>query len=267
MCAHKPPDVLDYFSELIPDKLYFGGYPTDEQLQWMEEQKFTHIVDLTYTGEMEPYNTSMIICRFAIPDHSVPHDVIGYCAFVSELRRIVLIPETKVFIHCRGGHGRSTMASVSLWILLHPHLSMSAVIDHVSTVHSRRVVMREKWRSRRVPFNHTQSSFLHKVHRTIFLNTTAVHLSATFSPHYNWVLPRYLENVYHQMCIDNDQTVESMFAIVAALINHHYETHRDNQCRLQLTFLRMFHFVDVPARLNEWVNQILIQTREKLFTV
>lgn len=268
----KPPDLFDNFSELVKDRVYFGGFPSRNVLEGLENTHFTHIVNLTLEGEMNPYRIEIPSFEFPIPDHSIPPDVLEYCEFISFLRRAFYQAGSKIYIHCRGGHGRSSMVCVSLWMMLNPHLEINDAITYVNSCHISRKVLRDKWRNRRVPFNHAQSTFLHKIHRTIFLNTADAHASMSFSPHYTWVLPKAekaekadtIETLFERLSSDQ-VPFEEISATIRDVLIHYYLTHRDVQCRLQLTFLRSFKFVGVSQELNDAVCTTLCHIRENLF--
>jgi hypothetical protein len=268
-------DLYDHISTLLPGRVYFGGYPSETMLSQLEQEQFTHIVNLTIDNEMAPYRSiRMLMYEYPIPDHGVPRDILEYCEFLCFLRRLCVNENlSKIYIHCRGGHGRSSMICVSLWMLLHPDMELQPSITHVNQCHVTRKVLREKWRNKRVPFNHHQSTFLHKIHRTIFLNTSLAHASFSFSTHYVWVLPRRvhptdisLEEVWDEMTA-NGANEHDRYDRVGEMIQQHYEQHRDLKFRLQLTFLRSFHFVGVSPELSAVVRSHLYRIRENLFAV
>lgn len=269
---YKPPDysLMDLISTLIPERVYFGGYPTERMMQELSAHHFTHIVNLTLEGEMTPYDfdQSMEMFEFPIPDHSVPPDMFEYCHFVSVLRRVLVNdPSTKMYIHCRGGHGRSGMLCVSLWMLFELETEVIRAIEYVNTCHTSRHILREKWRNRRMPFNHVQSTFLHRIHKNIFLNTSDS--AFKFSSHYGWILPREnseicIENVYARMIRDGNDPSDIYDQIKYRLLRN-ISTHRDIICRFQLTFLKSFKFVGVAPELDEMVRRALFEIRETLF--
>lgn len=270
----KPPDYsfMDLISTLIPERVYFGGYPTEQMMLELSKNRFTHIVNLTSEGEMPPYHfdESVEVFEFPIPDHSVPLDMFEYCHFVTVLRRILVNDlSSKIYIHCRGGHGRSGMLCVSLWMLIQLETEVIRAIEYVNTCHISRNILREKWRTRRMPFNHVQSSFLHRIHKNIFLNTSES--QSKFSSHYGWILPRAnsdicIENVYARMLKDENHPSDIYEQIKYRLFRN-ISTHRDSVCRLQLTFLKSFKFVGVPSELDKMVRQALFEIRETLFYV
>lgn len=265
-------ELYDHISALITDRVYFGGYPSEGVLSHLEREQFTHIVNLTIDDEMAAYRSlSMLMYEYPIPDHGVPRDPLEYCEFLCFLRRLCVSDNgEKIYIHCRGGHGRSSMICVSLWMLLHSDMELQPCIAHVNQCHVTRKVLSDKWRNKRIPFNHHQSAFLHKIHRTIFLNTALAHASSTFSTHYAWVLPRTLpsslEEVWEEMST-NGASEHDKYHRVGDMIQQHYEQHRDLKFRLQLTFLRSFRFVGVSHELGTVVRSHLYRIRENLFAV
>ena len=245
---HAGESLGDVMSEVLPQKLYFSGYPSETQLIQLAEEGFTHILDLTDGVECPPYETHLTHIRFPIADHGVPTEPLVYCHLLSRLLTVIRQPDTKVLVHCRGGHGRSGMACVSLWILWHlPRLiTVNQAITVINEAHIARVHLRMKWRTRRMPFNHTQASFLHRLHKIIYLVP-----NDTFG-HYGWVLPRNIQDVSSE-----DELRERFRTWLIDQPSH--------ACRLQLTYMKSFFVMNVPAELDQRIRECLFELRDQLF--
>lgn len=264
-----PISLYEWSSILLPGRLYFGAYPTDDLLHQIDVDRFSHVVDLTVPGEIDvPYHTRrpFQVLRFAIQDRSVPEDGLEYCAFVSHIADLLKTdPAAKVFVHCRGGHGRSSMFCVSLWMRLYPLASLHEAIFAVNVAHITRTHLRPKWRNRRIPFNHLQHTFLHRMHKSIYLNT-AEDSELFVASHYAWILPRRpndIVDLYHAAIADGVADNE-VYSRVFAALHRRFADNRDLRCRLELTFLKTFKFVGVPDALNEMVGRALFAIRDEI---
>lgn len=108
-----------YNSYAVTDWLYAGEYPGDkdsmksrEKICHLEMFGVTHIFDLTEEGELLPYAQllpdTMKHHRFPIVDQCVPHSIESVQNLVKEIESIHKNePETKIYIHCWGGVGRT----------------------------------------------------------------------------------------------------------------------------------------------------------------
>lgn len=255
--------LYDHSSVLIAGRLYFGSYPTRSRLRQIELDQFTHIIDLTEDGEMEPYDTYLTVIRFPVKDHSAPEDSIHYCHFVTHIVSLLRQPSTKLYIHCRGGHGRSSMLCVSIWMSMDEDCHFSDAVDLVNRAHSARVRLRDKWRYRRMPFNHIQNTFLHKMHKNIYLNIAECNFSNAFA----WILPPrpyHIEHLYDTMKCGGS-TMKEIEHAISERLEQRLSGNRDYMIRFQLTFLKSFKFVGVDIELDRLVKRVLQRLRVKFF--
>lgn len=265
-------NLYEFCSVLLPDSIYFGGFPDDDMIRQMIDGGFTHIVNLTMAQEMDgiQYDPgTMQAARFPIRDHGIPDDPLDYCCFVTHLSRLwSTTPNLKLYIHCRGGHGRSSVLCVSLMLSLGKSLTLHEAIHRVNEAHRQRVLLREKWRARHLPFNHQQHSFLHRMHKTIFLNTQQFLECAPAPGPYNWVLPRGTGSASVPVPVPVElifETSDEKENEITNLLETRFRQQRDLRCRLQLTFLKPFVFVGVDSELDRMVRETLWRIRELLF--
>ena len=131
------------FSEVIPRRLYFGGYPSKyHMVQWRRRVRGWGgnrmiLVDLTTSNEktdhrLNSYNNNtnkdggveMVMVEhysFPIQDNQAPECNEEFCTFLSWLCEYFYThTETSnpLIIHCKGGHGRSAMVMVGMLYLL-----------------------------------------------------------------------------------------------------------------------------------------------------
>jgi protein-tyrosine phosphatase len=118
----------------------------------IEPLGITHIVDCVSKGEYIfrnipeyslPTNTTRI--HFPIEDMGIEDDS-NVLEFIEELLELLYSnPESKIYIHCYGGHGRSaTIAGILYGKLI--GISHNHVIDIVRKSHLERKTLRREWR-------------------------------------------------------------------------------------------------------------------------
>jgi len=162
-------NVYDWISCIHP-KLYFGPYPNQIMINQLLKESFNMIINLTHENEQEQYECPNEIeyHNFKIKDNDTPISIYSYCKFIYDIKKY-FTEGKKIYIHCRGGHGRSSMVSVSVYnVIFNTELKKS--IEIVSKAHNDRVVLREKWKKYKNPFNFKQFSFLSKVHKNIYIS-------------------------------------------------------------------------------------------------
>ena len=136
---------MDYCSYFIPDKALFGSYPTTNRAKELEDMGIVQYIDLTYDAEVEQnYETNKPILKFPIVDRQIPDNIYEFCKFIIKLVEIINTKE-KIYIHCRGGHGRAGLVVACLLCYI-DKLSPDESIKRTTFFHSQRKIMREKWR-------------------------------------------------------------------------------------------------------------------------
>lgn len=163
---------MDRSSEFIKDKALFGSYPTQEAVEELEYNNVKYFIDLTCTGEKKitPYKTNYTYIKYPIIDHRVPTDWNSFAKFILKLSSIIqfLGEDEKVYIHCKGGHGRSGIVVACLLCYLYG-MSPSEAISKTSRYHSKRVEMREKWRRIGSPQTRSQKHFISKFFEPLYI--------------------------------------------------------------------------------------------------
>lgn len=147
----------------------FGGFPTQSRVQELLELGITHFVDLTFPTEVKekyviPQNCSYI--NFPILDRSIPYPIDDFTSIV------LLISETikddkNVYIHCKGGHGRSGVLVAILLTLLKTNNPIEALVL-TNAAHNERLEMREKWRKIGSPQTIQQKKFVTKFFSNLY---------------------------------------------------------------------------------------------------
>lgn len=99
----------------VENQCLFGSYPSDETVDILEKWGVDFFVDLTMPAEKKitPYETTRNVIRFPISDNSVPSNVPAFRNFI-EMLCALIDNGKKIYIHCKGGHGRSGLVVASI---------------------------------------------------------------------------------------------------------------------------------------------------------
>jgi hypothetical protein len=168
--------LSDWISCVIPDRIYFGPLPTDCMIQHLKNDRFTTIVNVTE----DPHEHQTI--HFPIKDNSIPTDTNAYISFILSLKKVYQNSSNKMYIHCKGGHSRSSMVVVSLLCCIY-HQEMKHIVNKVIKCHQTRINLRTVWRHKS-PFNYIQYNFLYCIHKNVYININASQNA------YSWLSPK-----------------------------------------------------------------------------
>ena len=151
-------------SYFIKNKALFGSFPTQSAVEELEQEGVRFFVDLTCPGEQKivPYTTNGKYISYPIIDRNTPTDSYDFVCFIVKIATIIknLSSNERLYIHCKGGHGRS---GVVVAILLSHMFSLSPehAIEYTTKYHSKREVMKDKWRKMGSPQTFHQKSFVY----------------------------------------------------------------------------------------------------------
>jgi hypothetical protein len=153
-------------------RLYFGGFPLHPELRQLQDRGIKFIVDLTTPMEkkrLDNYNAKdydMTYISFPIEDNFIPRDMNAFHEFMTWLAFTMdsLKPEESVYIHCKGGHGRSGMI-VACLLCFHYHINSSESIRITTEAHRNRPQLTPKWKTRLCPSNGIQRLFVHRIYQ------------------------------------------------------------------------------------------------------
>lgn len=154
---------MEKCSYFIEDKALFGSFPSQDTVNFLENIGVKVFVDLTFRDEYMtfPYTTKYKYINFPIIDRKIPTDWKGFAQLILILSLFLDKSETaeKIYIHCRGGHGRSGMVVASL-LCYRLHITPEEALELTNLYHSRRQVMKEKWRILGSPQGKKQKEFV-----------------------------------------------------------------------------------------------------------
>jgi protein-tyrosine phosphatase len=161
---------MDTSSFFIEKKAMFGSYPTQDTVNMLEDEGVRYFVNLTYEHEKKitEYSTKYNYISFPIPDGGIPTNKQEFVLFIYRLCSIIenLEGGDSIYIHCKGGHGRSgvVVACISAKLFC---MSAANALTYTSNCHSNREIMREKWRLIGSPQTLPQRKFVISMCRTI----------------------------------------------------------------------------------------------------
>lgn len=157
---------MDYCSYFIKDKAIFGSFPTQESVYELENEGVRYFIDLTDNekeNKIKSYITKYTYINYPIKDNYIPTNWITFSLFILRITKIIreLRSKDKIYVHCKGGHGRSGIVVASLLCIIFD-LSPSESLEYTTKCHSNRSIMREKWRKIGSPQTYLQKRFVQK---------------------------------------------------------------------------------------------------------
>jgi len=160
--------MLRFCSSFLHDQAYFGCYPNKEQFHELIDEGFTYFVDLTTLRERRlfAFDYSLHISKFenvsylnfSIIDNNVPVNQELFLEFISFLTSLIR-QKKKIYIHCKGGHGRSSLIVASLLCHLYTY-TPSKAFSLTKACHEKRMDLKEKYRGMSCPQLYTQRKYI-----------------------------------------------------------------------------------------------------------
>lgn len=162
---------MDTSSYFIKDKALFGSYPSESAVKELESNGVKYFVNLTYDNEdkITQYTSdTSIIISYQIKDRSIPEDIHSFTELIIHIADIIkhLNPHEKIYIHCKGGHGRAGLVVACLICFLFNYSAYDA-LQYTSKCHNNRLVMRDKWRKIGSPQTYCQKKFVYQIFRPV----------------------------------------------------------------------------------------------------
>lgn len=167
--------MLNFCSPFLNDVAYFGGYPNNDNFNELVENGFEYFVDLTTLRERQrlefdysqviPKYKNLYYINFSIVDNNIPSNPKLFLEFIRYLTNIIQ-SNKKVYIHCKGGHGRSSLLVSALlcYIFFYPPTKAF----HLTKIcHERRHNLKEKYRGIQCPQLFSQRKFVIETFKSI----------------------------------------------------------------------------------------------------
>lgn len=161
---------MERCSYFIQDKALFGSFPTQEIVHFLEDSGVRYFIDLTYSNEhnTRPYTTKYNYINYPIIDRKIPENWKTFAQLIIKTCNIInnLNNGEKIYVHCKGGHGRSGIFVASIFCYYYG-ISPEEALRQTSRCHSNRPEMREKWRIIGSPQGKKQKDFIYKFFRLL----------------------------------------------------------------------------------------------------
>lgn len=162
---------MDKCSYFLKDKAIFGSYPSQETVYDLEKKGVKYFINLTYPYEklIVEYETNNNIINFPIKDRKVPNDIISFSKLIIKISFIInkLKENELIYIHCKGGHGRSGILVACLLCYIFK-ISPIESIELTTKYHNNRSNMKDKWRYIGSPQTFFQKNFVCKTFKPIY---------------------------------------------------------------------------------------------------
>jgi len=136
-------EQYDHISK-ISNNLYFGKYPCNEVIKLLKELEINVIVNLTQQIENLPkYDIDCEIINFPIVDRKTG----DYLETIELIKKLAdkFNNNNKIYIHCKGGHGRSGLITGGLYSYLF-NKTHSETLDALKVAHQNRKIMTDRMR-------------------------------------------------------------------------------------------------------------------------
>ena len=147
------------FSAMVDTYLLFGKYPSQLEVDYLESIGITTFVDVT-EEPLDPYAVSQSsrVIKYPIKDRCPPSPLTSFNKLIARLVDEVENKSAVLYIHCRGGHGRSALVAACLWMALTKCTPLDA-LTKVKAAHQQRQIMDDRWRMG-APQTKTQLDFV-----------------------------------------------------------------------------------------------------------
>ncbi len=170
--------MLSFCSPFYHDLAYFGGYPTKDHFQQLVENDFTYFIDLTTLRERQrleydysldiPHHKNLFYINFSIVDNNIPYSPRLYIEFLDFLSKIFQTKE-KIYIHCKGGHGRSSLLVASILCYLFLYQPVEA-FTKTKQYHDSRPNLKTKYKGISCPQLYSQRKFIIDLYQSMSKN-------------------------------------------------------------------------------------------------
>jgi ribA/ribD-fused uncharacterized protein len=162
---------MEFCSYFIKNKCLFGTYPSQINVEELEVNNIKHFVNLTHNDEklIKPYTTKYNYYSYPIYDNSVPTDWFTFSKFLYKIVNIIykLNNDEKMYVHCRGGHGRSIIFIICILVIYHD-ITIDISIKMVNHYHQQRKNLKEKWKNIVIPNIYKQKKFLENFFKPLY---------------------------------------------------------------------------------------------------
>jgi protein-tyrosine phosphatase len=148
---------LSFLSKFYKNNCYFGCYPNKQQFECLIDNGFNVFLDLTtlkeknmlnyvYEYDIIHHNNSIHYINYSIVDNRPPvTSKESYIEFLVKLETLINNKDNKIYIHCRGGHGRSSLVVSSLLSYLNGYPASQSFLL-TKAMHDSRQDLKDKYK-------------------------------------------------------------------------------------------------------------------------
>ena len=157
----KNQNIIHFMSHFYNNQCYFGSYPTQTQVDEMELFGINYFIDLTHKHESKitHYITNKATyLNFPIKDFYIPKDILPFYHLVHHIKTLIE-NNHKIYIHCKGGHGRSGILVACLLGVL-KNLDGYNAIKETTFIHNQRKNLKKKYLKDGSPQTSLQKHFV-----------------------------------------------------------------------------------------------------------
>tara|TARA_Y100000591_G_scaffold332517_1_gene370141 strand:+ start:5453 stop:6325 length:873 start_codon:yes stop_codon:yes gene_type:complete len=192
---------METCSYFIKDKGLFGSYPNSSIVyNELVNNGVKYFVDLTTDkekGKLNVYNSDNYL-SYEIKDRYIPENLYNFVKFIHKISEIIkqLNEGEKIYIHCKGGHGRCGIVVSCLLCYIYRYTSTRS-LELTNEYHNNRQVMNERWRKVGSPQTEKQKDFVHKLFKPIYLDK--IYIRNTYYPlHNSFNCSIKYDNIYYK---------------------------------------------------------------------
>lgn len=139
----------------------FGSWPTQEQANQLADWGLDYFICLANEKEygITPYITNIPVINFNIPDRQIPYDKQGFTSLIVHISKL-LENGKKIYIHCKGGNGRSGM-TVAATLMYINKISPEEALEQTIQSHAKREIISAKRVNN--PLSNKQKQYIHYI--------------------------------------------------------------------------------------------------------
>lgn len=240
---------MEHWSYFISNKALFGSYPNETRLiELVQVYRVQYIINLTMDDEcgVKQYHKQCIkgvqyfYYHLPIKDNKIPNNIIEFCSLVLKLKQMldfdVINEQSKLYVHCRGGHGRSGLLVACLLRVLH-NISGSEAISQTTTHHNMRLNMKDKWKRIGSPQNIQQRTFVNNFFKPLSCVEVSYRLNFTSNDPFQW-RDTWYDSFWHALSSMNLSLNNTRLKYVKMFVDEKLKAYPDLQHKLLLTGLR-----------------------------
>jgi ribA/ribD-fused uncharacterized protein len=178
---------MDNSNYFYKDIASFGSYPSQNDINDLEKLGFRLFLNLTSKDENLPeYKTNYLYLHFPIKDRTIPEDNFKFTKLILYLEEFLKNQNGKMYIHCRGGHGRSAMIAGCLLSKIEK-IDFYQVIEKISKSHQSRKNLNPKYKYQMCPNSRSQRYFIKTMFQPLYFSKNFKNSEkngfSTYSPH------------------------------------------------------------------------------------